>query len=266
MLPTVKLTVGLKFEDEPYAGPQFMPSARLGWKVTDNVLLWTAVSRALRSPTPIDVSLREYAGPLDVLNGSSNFRPETLTAYEFGTRVQVTPRASFSISGYFDVYDNLRSIDLSSTPGVDLSVRQPDGGQCLRGGGLGHFQVTDWWRLSAGFDLLHEDLRFLPGSTSVAGLAFVADDPGHRPRCDSSMDLGHGVTWDLSLRDVGRLPHPVVDEYVEMNTRIAWDITKAVQVSLSGFNLLHARHVEFIEPGATTTFRAACSPSWRLRF
>lgn len=40
----LKLTVGLKVEAEPYVGSQFMPSIRLAWKATDDVLLWTAIS------------------------------------------------------------------------------------------------------------------------------------------------------------------------------------------------------------------------------
>jgi iron complex outermembrane receptor protein len=263
----LKLTLGLKLEDEPYAGTQAMPSARLAWKVTEPVLLWTAVSRAVRSPTPVDESLREYAGSLDVLNGSTGFRPETLTAYEAGTRIQISSRASFSVSAYYDVYDNLRSIDVS--PAGSGSIFQF--GNLMAGNVFGvevwgNVQVTDWWRLSGGFNLQHEDLRFLPGSTQVAGLAFVANDPGHHATLDSAFKLADSVTWDISAREVGPLPHPLVPGYVELNTRIAWDITRSLQVSLSGFNLLHARHYEFLEVGTTTEVPRMFYAQVRVRF
>ncbi|OYV41742.1 MAG: hypothetical protein B7Z80_00740 [Rhodospirillales bacterium 20-64-7] len=47
-----------------------MPDIRLAWKATDHTLFWAAISRALRSPTPVDDNLREYIGPIDYLSGS----------------------------------------------------------------------------------------------------------------------------------------------------------------------------------------------------
>ena len=246
----VKLTLGLKLEDEPYAGLQPMPSMRIAWKPVDTTLLWAAVSRAVRSPTPVDANLREYPGPMDFLNGSTAFRPEALTAYEIGTRVQASPQASFSISAYHDVYDDLRT----HRPGPDAVRSRCVFGNLMAGNVYGvelwgDYQITNWWRLSAGFNVLHENLRFLPGSLSAVGLAFVADDPSHQATLHSSIDFGHGVTWDAYLRNVGALSHPGVPTYTELDTRIGWDITRTLQVSLSGFNLLHARHMEFLEDG-----------------
>jgi iron complex outermembrane receptor protein len=264
---SVKLTLGLKLEDEPYAGVQVMPSIRLAWKPTDPVLLWAAISRAVRSPTPVDENLREFVGPVDFLSGSTGFRPETLTAYELGTRVQASSRVSFSISTFYDVYDNLRSIDASSSPsGLPLQFGNLMAGDVFGVEVWGTYQVTAWWRLSAGFNLQHEDLRFLAGSLSEAGLAFVADDPGHQASLHSSIDFGHGVTWDADLRDVGMLPHPGVPEYVELNMRLGWDITRSLQVSLSGFNMLHAEHIEFLEDGTTTEIPRSVLAQMRVRF
>ena len=263
----VRLTLGLKLEDEPYAGLQFMPSVRIAWKVTSSALLWAAVSRAVRSPTPVDENLREFVGPVDFLSGSTAFRPETMLAYEAGTRVQAGPRASFSISTFYDAYDHLRSIDPNTAPGgLPLVFGNLMTGDVFGVEVWGNLQVTTWWRLSAGFNLQHEDFRFLPGSTSAAGLAFVVDDPGHQASLHSGIDFGHGVTWDAYLRDVGVLPHPGVPGYVELNTRIGWNITPAVQVSLSGLNLLHARHEEFLEPGITTEVPRSVFAQVRFRF
>jgi iron complex outermembrane recepter protein len=44
------LTLGNKFEHNSHTGLELMPSARLAWRVTDNTLLWSAVSRAVRRP------------------------------------------------------------------------------------------------------------------------------------------------------------------------------------------------------------------------
>jgi iron complex outermembrane receptor protein len=181
--------------------------------------------------------------------------------------VQISPRASFSVSAYYDVYDDLRSVDVS--PSGSLSLFQF--GNLMAGNVFGvevwgNLQVTDWWRLSGGFNLQHEDLRFLPGSTQVVGLAFVANDPGHHSTLDSAFKLSDTVTWDIFAREVGPLPHPQVPGYAELNTRIAWDITKSLQLSLSGFNLLHARHEEFLEVGTTTEVPRMVYAQVRVRF
>ena len=262
-----KVTVGVKLEDEPYAGLQAMPSIRLAWKVANDALLWAAVSRAVRSPTPVDANLQEFAGPLDVLNGSTAFRPETLTAYEVGTRITLSSRASFSVTGFYDVYDKLRSIDPAA----------PDSGSVYVFGNLmsgtifgveawGNYQLFPWWRLSAGITALHEDFQFLPGSVTVAGLAFVANDPGHQASVQSTMNFGHGVTLWSDLREVGSLPHPSVPGYVELDARIAWDVTEKLQLSLAGYNLLHPEHLEFVEPGVSTEIPRSVFAQARVRF
>jgi iron complex outermembrane receptor protein len=263
----LKLTLGLKLEHEPYAGWQLMPSARLAWKATDGVLLWAAVSRALRSPTPVDANLREFAGTLDVLNGSTAFRPEALTAYEIGTRVQATPTASFSISAYYDVYDKLRSINASPTPtGLPFQFGNLMSGKVYGVEMWGNIQVARWWRLAAGFNILHEDLTFLPGSTRVGGLAFVANDPTQQATLHSSINFTPDVSWDLYLREVGMLAHPRVAGYTELDMRLAWDVTPSLRLSLSGFNLLHPRHTEFLEGGISAEVPRSVFVQARIRF
>jgi iron complex outermembrane receptor protein len=263
----LNLTLGLKIEDEPYARLQAMPSARVSLKATDTTLLWAAVSRAVRSPTPVDENLREFGGAIDFLNGSTGFRPETLTAYEAGVRMQPTPRVSFSVSTFYDVYDHLRSIDLSPTSdGLPLVFGNLMAGTIYGVEVWGNYQVTPWWRLTAGFNIQHENLRFLPGSSTFAGLAFVSDDPNHQASLRSAINLGSGVTWDADLRYVGELPHPMVPAYAELNTRLGWQISKSVDASLSGFNLLHARHIEFLEDGETDEVPRSFLAEVRFRF
>ncbi|HET9018638.1 MAG TPA: hypothetical protein VFN46_03575, partial [Acetobacteraceae bacterium] len=175
--------------------------------------------------------------------------------------------ASFSISTYYDVYDHLRSIDPGTTPsGLPLQFGNLMAGIVYGVEAWGNLQLASWWRLSAGVSALHESFQFLPGSLTVAGLAFVANDPGQQAMLRSSIDLGNGVTWDAFLREVGPLPHPAVPGYVELNTRLGWDVTRSLQVSLSGFNLLHAQHMEFLEPGVTTEIPRSVFAQARIRF
>jgi iron complex outermembrane recepter protein len=248
----VKLTLGLKLEAEPYANIEPMPSARISWKATDAMLLWAAVSRAVRSPTPVDESIREFEGSLDVLNGSSSFRPENLTSYEAGTRVQAGAHAFFSVSTYYNRYDDLRSIELSPTvSGMPFLFGNLAAAHVFGVEVWGNYQPAPWWRLSAGFNFMHESVGFKAGSSQLGGRDFIADDPSRQASVRSTIDFGGGVSWYADVRYVGALPHPVVPEYAELNTRLAWNVTSRLELSASGFNLLHARHIEFFEDGQT---------------
>ena len=48
------------------------------------------------------------------------------------------------------------------------------------------------------------------------------------------MNLPHNWELDFGIQVVDRLPDPVVESYVQASARIAWHITPAVEVSLSG--------------------------------
>ena len=227
-----------------------MPDLRLSWKPTDTTLLWSAVSRAIRAPTPFDRDVVELLGGKVFLTGNSQFQPEVLTAYEVGGRVQSASRLSFSISGYYNEYKDLRSIEPTPTLFVPLYW-----GNGMRGETYGletwaDFQAAPWWRLSASYDLLRERLGFAPGATGLLGASQAGDDPQNQATLKSSMDLGRSVTFDADLRYVDALPDPGVPAYFELNSHVAWKITRRVQLSLSGFNLLHPRHQEYPTPAA----------------
>jgi iron complex outermembrane receptor protein len=77
------------------------------------------------------------------------------------------------------------------------------------------------------------------------------------------MDLMDGVTLDADFRDVGKLPNPVVPEYVELNARLAWHVTDRLDLSLSGFNLLHGHHIEYV-PGDEIRRNFFLETRWRF--
>lgn len=246
----LKLTLGMKLEADPYASLEPMPSVRLAWKPAKPVLLWGAVSRAVRSPTPVDTVFHEVEGSTDLLNGDSSFRPEEMVAFEAGTRVQFGQRASFSVSLFDDVYTDLRSLERAPSGFFPLTFGNAALGHVYGLESWADCRVTDWWHLAAGFNIQHEVLKYLD-QDAVGGFAFLADDPNHQASLRSTILLGAGISWEADFRFIGALPHPAVPAYDEMNARLAWQVTKRLELSLSGFNLLHPQHIEFLEPGTT---------------
>ncbi len=62
---------------------------------------------------------------------------------------------------------------------------------------------------------------------------------------------------------MGQLPNPVVPEYVELNARLGWRVSDTLEISLSGFNMLHGHHVEFA-PGDEIRRNFFLETRWRF--
>jgi iron complex outermembrane receptor protein len=76
----------------------------------------------------------------------------------------------------------------------------------------------------------------------------AGNDPSWSAHLKSSMDFADDVTLDAFLRYVNELPDPQHDSYLQLSARLAWDMSASLQLSLSGFNLLDARHTEYAPP------------------
>jgi iron complex outermembrane receptor protein len=243
---TVELTVGLKLENDPYSGISPMPSGRLSWQIAPDHMMWGAISRAVRSPTPFDTDVVEKLGTATFLTGNANFLPEQVTAYELGYRGQLFSRVSLSVSVFDNLYDDLK--DIEPTPVTTLPLLWAN---TLKGNVHGveawaSFQALDWWRLDLGFNAQHEDLSFQPGSSKLLGIAQAGDDPHHQASLRSSMNLPYDLNFDADFRYVGALPNPALPEYVELNSRLAWKVSDTLSVALAGYNLLHGHHLEYV--------------------
>jgi len=85
-----------------------------------------------------------------------------VVTYETGGRAPPTSNLSLSVSGFYNVYDHLRSIEFD--PVTLLPLRW---GNMLRGDIFGveawaDFKPVHWWRLSAGLDILEERCASTP--------------------------------------------------------------------------------------------------------
>jgi iron complex outermembrane receptor protein len=273
----VHLTLGSKLEHNDYTGYEVEPSARLQWNFAPKQMVWSAVSRAVRTPSRYDYDMEVVSGlenapppykfPADYLDGSSDFVSETEIAYELGYRAQLSAKASVSVSAYYNDYNDLRST--SSTPvTADYPYPYPVYFQNnLEGDTYGaelsaNYQLLAWWRLHAGYDLLRENIHVKPGQSDDTGALNETADPENQFSVRSSMDLSHGVDFDAALRWVdsftidngptGGAVAGTVPSYFELNARVAWHLTKHLELSIVGQNLLHARHAEYGLPSPTT--------------
>jgi iron complex outermembrane receptor protein len=240
---TLNLIVGTKYEHDAYTRGEPLPDARLSWKVSDSNLLWAAVSQAVRAPSRIDRDLFEQVGSVVFLRGG-DFQDEKLTAYELGYRSQPSAKTSLSISTFYNVYSDLRSVQYSPGPALPIMFANGMSGDTDGLEAWGNYQVSEWWRMSAGGNWLHENLHFNPGSDNIGGIALAGDDPSYQVALRSTMTFARGLLY-LDLRHIGALPSPASPSYTELNAHVSWTASRAVTLALTGSNLLHPHHLEF---------------------
>jgi iron complex outermembrane receptor protein len=251
----VVLTIGTKLEHNHYTGFEFEPSGRLQWNFTPRQMIWTAISRAVRTPSRYDRDLFEPSPAYGVLlGGNESFLSEKVIAYELGYRAQMGAKVAGSLSAFYNVYQDLRSINLTP-PGTLPFIFQNN----LRGDTYGfelsvNYQALPWWRLHAGYDWLEENIEIAPGGDLANGLNETAD-PKHQVFLRSSMDLPWRLEFDAAARWIDTVHNSnfstpgTVPSYAELDLRLAWHATRNLELSIVGQNLLHDQHPESGFPG-----------------
>jgi iron complex outermembrane recepter protein len=234
------LIAGLKLEKTSFTDVEVLPNLRLAYQPNGKTLLWSAVSRAVRTPSRID---RDLTAPGILLAGT--FNSEELTAIEAGYRGQLSPHTSLSVSLFYNIYDGLRTTEPASMATV-LPIRFENG---LEGHSYGveawaTGQLAPWWRLSAGVMTLHKDFELKPGRRDIGNGVSLGNDPDYQAQLRSQMNLGENVELDLLLRAVDSLPNPRIDSFVQADARVAWRPSEAVELFVAGRNLLDERRNE----------------------
>ncbi|MDB5763726.1 MAG: TonB-dependent receptor [Herminiimonas sp.] len=239
----LRLILGSRLEHNDYTGLEFLPSGRLAWKLSDQRLLWTAVSRTVRAPSRLDRDLSAPAQAPFVLSGNTTFRSEVANVIELGYRATPTPAVSYSVTAFHAKYDYLRSIEVLSTGGFVV-------GNLMEGSTTGietwaSYQATNAWRLSAGYTALKDRLRLKAGSTDPIGTSAAGNNPAHTWQLRSTFNISSGKELDITLRHVAALPDPAVPAYTTMDARFGWKLRRDLELSITGQNLLDRNHAEF---------------------
>src|SRR5207244_3459671 len=98
------------------------------------------------TPSRVDRDFYIFNFPLLPLRGQSTFRSEKLTAYELGYRAQVSPALSYSINAFYNVYDDLRSIEPASAGSPLLVIGNKIEGHTAGVEMWGSYRVNERWR------------------------------------------------------------------------------------------------------------------------
>lgn len=260
----VWLTLGTKLEENDYTGFEVQPSVRALWIPRRGHTLWSAVSRAVRTPSraEADVELVSETFPagtlfpgappaVAVVFGSDGFESEELIAFEAGYRVGLGVGVFLDVASFYNRYDQLRDVR-ADAPFLDVGppprlVVPAVVANLMHGDTRGLEVAAEWWvddrwRLTAAYGLLRMDLESSgPGAEAIEG-----GSPQQQLTVRSSWDLGPRLQADVVARWVDALPAQEIDDYLEADVRLAWSPRSALTLELVGRNLLDDSHQEFV--------------------
>jgi iron complex outermembrane recepter protein len=253
---TLHLIIGSKFEHNIYTGFEVQPSGRLIWTPTERLSLWSAVSRAVHTPSRgesdnllkqrgADVPITpDPAGPtipmMFAVQGPGNLKAEVLMAYEAGIRIKASDRFTIDLAGFYNNYQRLIGVDAVPQPvSNQLSVfmlNNKDRGETWGGELAADWQAAEPWRLALAYSYIT--------ATEMAG----DRPPAHQVSLRSQLELAKNIELDLWGRYVGASRDYLensLSDYLNLDARLSWRPIKFLELSLVGRNLLHQRQQEY---------------------
>jgi len=271
----LRATLGARLEHNSFTGLEPQPHARLAWTPSRTQTFWTAVSRAVRTPSraepdatvDLTVTPPNAQVPFPVL--LRNLPPadrsqlsETVNALEFGYRQQVNANLSLDLTAFNNYYSRLSAARL----GPQQLVFQPFlyvvqnviPGNGLQGRTWGLELAVDWrpqraWRIQGAYSYLKADITSVQGDSVEVGAATMNANsaPQHQLMLRSSLSLGNGRELDAKVRYVSAVQADAsgiapVDAYTSLDLRYAWRPVPKLTLSVTGENLLNQNHAEFV--------------------
>lgn len=255
------LTAGAKAEHSTETGWEFEPSLRMAWMATPKQTFWTAVSRAVRSPSIADRGLRllapiSYQPVLIGLQtlGNPNAQSEVEVSFEAGYRAMVSPRLNLDVAVFDAQYRRLMTV----TQGAPFLVTSPPPPMIVIPAqvanlGKAHtkgveisatWQVTQAWRLIGSYSGLSMKGKSPAPDVSLERYNDPGSSPGNQFQLRSQLDLPHDLALDAALFRTARLSTGPIPAYTRLDLRLGWRPSSHLEIALAGQNLLKARHAE----------------------
>jgi iron complex outermembrane receptor protein len=282
------VTVGTKFEDSYFSGPDLQPSVRVAWTPSPERTLWAAVSDADRTPAATDTSiisnLGGFTGPNGPvalrLLGNPNLGNEKTIAYEAGYRMSLAEQLSLDFAAYYnDQYDQETTEPgapfFEPTPVPPHLVLPLIYANLMHGESHGFEIAANWkvasrWTLSPGYEFEQIHMHLKPTSQDTTSVPEAeGSSPVHAAQLRSHLALAHDLSWDASAYFVDRLTDPVIPAYTRFDTGLTWQWNKKSSLRFVGQNLVKDRHEEFVDStgsAGTTLIKRSAYVEWIWQF
>jgi iron complex outermembrane receptor protein len=237
----LRLIAGARYERNPYTGTELLPTLRLSWRVSPAHSLWAAWSRTVRAPSRLDVDAFIPGAPPFLLAGGPRVRAEVARVLELGYRGQVGQDLSYSVTAFRNLYDHLRTQDVS---GGRIEFGNQMEGRAHGIEAWASYQMSEAWRLSAGATALHERFSLKPGSRDLGSVATTGADPAYTAQLRSNYAFDSTRELEVAVRRVGFTGRPAVPGYTAVDLRFGWRFAPGMELSVIGANL-NGSHGEY---------------------
>jgi iron complex outermembrane receptor protein len=249
---SMRATLGLRAEHNPYSGLEWLPDLRLAWDVARDQMVWGSLTRTVRSPSRIDRDVVVPGAPPYLLANNDTFESERADVVQLGYRGRVAPGATISLAAFHHEFRDLRSVG----PGEGaLVISNGAKGRITGIEGWGDWRVTRDWRLVGGFTLMHTHATLEPGQMNLTDPP-LGNNPDRTAILRSLWNISDRHELDLTWRYMGPLSEPNVPGYAVLDARLGWRVSRAFEVALVVNNAFDKEHVEFGGSGVDQLGRA----------
>jgi iron complex outermembrane receptor protein len=269
------LTLGSKFEDDMYSGWGIEPTAQVLYHPRSTTTLWASVARALSTPGRLDRDLSligDYTtgspGVLPIfvqVEGNPNFQPEVLIGWSAGLRQLLWSKLYVDIAAFHNQYDNIESyggpaslftFPTNPYPYESINIEYGNG---LRGVSDGieiapDWKPASWFEMRGNFSHVHVALHSKAGYSQASYASSIEGTSPHREASVQGIfTVSHGVEIVPDYRFVSALPASGIPSYQTADAHIAWHVEHHLELSVTGRDLLQARHEEFLGDNSSIT-------------
>ncbi len=256
-------TLGTKVEHNEYTDFEYEPSARLLWHPAPDNTIWASVSRAVRTPSRIEMDgridqkvLTTDSLPLPVLVSlisKDGFKSEDLLAYELGYRTTPLKNLYLDIALFYNEYDDLRSFEegqpfFEATPVAHYTVPYY-GENKLYGESYGgelflKYKPARNWKLSFSYSYLQMQIHRKKHGTDSLSESLEGESPHNQFSIASYYDITPNLEFDAFLYYIDNLPAYDIKDNFMTNLRIGWRPDNNTELSLTVQNAFDDKHPE----------------------
>lgn len=267
----LRLTVGARFEHNNFSGSEPQANVRVFWRPDAMHSLWTAASRATRTPSRgetdaiVQLSVTPPLSPQNptpfpmllrsVPNVAQGLVSEHVDSLEFGYRAQLGTRLSLDAALFANRYRRLRSASIVSTglefapaPYLVTTIAVDNLASAeTRGIELAlDWRPYSWWRLQPSYARFRMTAPVTGDPVRDSdGERIAGNSPRHQFSLRSQFDVAERQRLDLWLHYVSSLTYANIPGRWDLDIRYAWRPRKDLELAVTGQNLLHKQLPQF---------------------
>ncbi len=276
----LRLTLGSKFEHNDYTGLEIQPNLRLLWQIDPRQTAWTAVSRAVRTPTLAEMNARinvaAAPGTLVSIFGNDQLDAEKVLSYEAGYRTHFGNSLTLDATAFYNEYSDLGTA-IPMRPYFENSPLPPhlvvgslySNAAVARSRGLelaGNWRIDERWTLKGSYTRLALAINLKSGG-SVSGAPREGDSTADQWQLHGQYQANRDLYYGASLYYRSALTAQNLPAYTRADLQVRWRASRALEFGLAARNLLDSQHTEFVPletPSSTEVPRSIFgSVTWR---